>query len=300
MKQVVPVLPVLLVLTVLTSCSDSAGAALPSAHIVCVGLDYRNSSVSTLPGTVSDATEVCACLESIYNAKEVGFESVLMLGEGENPDTGAPLYPTASNIERVLSSLKPESSDLVVFYWSGHGHRDEKGMFLAAAAEGQESYTGLYASDLLEWANSLPCNVVIVLDSCYAGSAVDVSSASLDFLQSLKTLTEETLLTNVCVLAACEADSLSYVTSVPGEDGPARAHSVFTASLLRVLGWQCSADHTTLVHGRKAEGYLSSLPSRTNTLVLTDLIRRDMRVNRESEKQVPQTSGTAFPVFLVP
>lgn len=295
---------VLLVLSVLTSCSYGIGDNSPAAHIVCVGLDYKNSTVSTLPGTIADATEVCACLESIYRAKDVKCESVLMLDEGENQDISDPLYPTSSNIQAVLSSLRPSATDLVVFYWSGHGHRDEKGMFLAAAAENGAAYTRLYARDLLDWAQNMPCSTVIVLDSCYSGSAVSSMSGSSgeapSFLQSLRTLTEETEMTNVCVLAACDQDSLSYVTSVPGEEGPVRAHSVFTASLLEVLGWVCSTENTTEVHGRSAGGYLASLPSRTNTLVLTELVRRDMRRNFDSEKQAPQTTGTAFPVFLVP
>lgn len=284
---------------VLSSCSDGpCSGSEPKAMVVCVGLDYCNSTVSTLPGTVSDATEVCACLESIYAAKGVECESVLMLCEGENPDTRDALYPSADNIRKTLGALRPQSSDLVVFYWSGHGHKDSRGMFLAAAAGDGADYTKLYASELLEWARSLNCSAVIVLDSCYSGNAVQNGGA--DFIQSLRTLTEEVYEPDVCILAACAEDSLSYVTSVPSGDGPARAHSVFTASLLRVMGWQCSANRTTQVRGRNAEGYLCTLPSRTNTAELTELVLRDMRINRETEKQVPETAGTAFPVFLIP
>lgn len=284
---------------VLSSCSDGpCSGSEPKAMVVCVGLDYCNSTVSTLPGTVSDAVEVCACLEGIYAAKGVECESVLMLCEGENPDTRDALYPSAENIRKTLGSLRPQSSDLVVFYWSGHGHKDSRGMFLAAAAGDGADYTKLYASELLEWARSLNCSAVIVLDSCYSGNAVQDGGA--DFIQSLRTLTEEVYEPDVCILAACAEDSLSYVTSVPSGDGPARAHSVFTASLLRVMGWQCSANRTTQVRGRNAEGYLCTLPSRTNTAELTELVLRDMRINRETEKQVPETAGTAFPVFLIP
>lgn len=284
---------------VLSSCSDGpCSGSEPKAMVVCVGLDYCNSTVSTLPGTVSDAVEVCACLEGIYAAKGVECESVLMLCEGENPDTRDALYPSAENIRKTLGSLRPQSSDLVVFYWSGHGHKDSRGMFLAAAAGDGADYTKLYAFELLEWARSLNCSAVIVLDSCYSGNAVQDGGA--DFIQSLRTLTEEVYEPDVCILAACAEDSLSYVTSVPSGDGPARAHSVFTASLLRVMGWQCSANRTTQVRGRNAEGYLCTLPSRTNTAELTELVLRDMRINRETEKQVPETAGTAFPVFLIP
>ena len=185
-----------------------------------------------------------------------------------------------------------------MFYWSGHGHRDSGGMFLAAAADGGSEYSKLYACELLEWARTLPCSTVLVFDSCYSGNAVENEITGI--IQSLKTLTQQSGETDVCILAACAEESLSYVTSVPGEDGPARAHSVFTASMLRVLGWRCSANRTTKVHGRNAEGYLASLPARINTAALTDLVRRDMRQNRESEKQVPETTGTAFPVFLIP
>ena len=284
---------------VLSSCSEGpCNGPEPKALIVCAGLDYGNSAVSTLPGTVSDATEVCACLESIYAAKGVEYESVLMICEGENPDTRGALYPSADNIRKILGALRPQSSDLVFFYWSGHGHKDSRGMFLAAAAGDGADYTKLYASELLEWARNLNCSVVIVLDSCYSGNAVQNGGA--DFIQSLRTLTEEVYEPDVCILAACASDSLSYVTSVPSEDGPARAHSVFTASLLRVMGWQCSVNRTTQVHGRNAEGYLRTLPSRTDTAALTELVLRDMRINRETEKQVPETAGTAFPVFLIP
>lgn len=283
---------------VLSSCSNEAGISVPKAHLVCVGLDYQNCTVATLPGTVADATEVCACLESIYTAKGLGCESVLMLSEGPNSNAEEGFYPSADNIRKTLFSLRPQSGDLVVFYWSGHGHRDRNGMFLAAAADGTQEYTKLYASELLEWAGRLCCSAVLILDSCYSGNAVE--DCSTDFLQSLKTLTQQCKETNVCILAACADESLSYVTSVPGEDGPSRAHSVFTASMLRVLGWQCSANRTTKVLGRNAEGYLAALPPRINTTELTELVLKDMALNKESEKQVPETTGTAFPVFLIP
>ncbi len=283
---------------VLSSCSDSVPGSGAKAYLVCVGLDYKNCTVATLPGTVADATEVCACLQSIYAAKGVEYESVLMIGEGEAPDTESDLYPSADNIRKTIDNLRPQSRDLVVFYWSGHGHRDNGGMFLAAAAGGGSEYSKLYASELLDRAGKLPCRSVFVFDSCYSGNAVE--NGSTGFIQSLKTLTQESDEPGVCILAACAAESLSYVTSVPGEDGPARPHSVFTASLLRVLGWQCSANRVTPVHGRTAEGYLAKLPSRTDTSALLELVRKDMSRIFESEKQVPETAGTAFPVFLIP
>lgn len=283
---------------VLSSCSDSVPGSGAKAYLVCVGLDYKNSTVATLPGTVADATEICACLQCIYEAKGVGCESVLMLCEGEDPDTESHLYPSADNIRKILDSLRPRSGDLVVFYWSGHGHRDNRGMFLAAAAGDGLEYTKLYASELLERARNLRCSVVFVFDSCYSGNAVE--NGSTGFIQSLETLTQESDEPDVCILAACAAESLSYITSVSGEDGPARPHSVFTASLLRVLGWQCSANRVTQVHGRTAEGYLANLPPRIHTSALLEHVRRDMSRIFESEKQVPETTGTAFPVFLIP
>lgn len=112
-------------------------------HLIAVGMDYRNSvSVSNLNGTIADAREVAACLESQYRAGSVPFETSMLLAEGLVANRKDRNYPSAVNVISVIENLKTNPEDLIIFYYSGHGgaYLDDDGnpngsAFLACAPE---------------------------------------------------------------------------------------------------------------------------------------------------------------------
>ena len=100
-------------------------------HLVIVALDYQNAvSVSNLTGTMADAREVGACLESQYKAGKVPFEATYLLAEGKSANRKDDAYPSAVNVISTIEALETNPEDLIVFYYSGHG-----GAYTDAAGE---------------------------------------------------------------------------------------------------------------------------------------------------------------------
>ena len=98
----------------ITSCelnitSDANGRA----YIVTVGIDYKNSMVSDLEGTVDDALEISECLRSIYEAKNTGTIVRRMVQEGPDSDRSSELYPSADNVKRMLGSIDEIDGGLI-------------------------------------------------------------------------------------------------------------------------------------------------------------------------------------------
>jgi len=238
------------------------------AYVVCVGLDYRGTVVNELNGTADDAKEVAACLKSLYSARGIDTEVTVLTS------------CTAGQVCDLLQGLDLRESDFLVFYWSGHGHTDEDGMFLVAYPDAEERYSKLYIPDLTAFTEKLPCPSVILLDCCYAGSGVS------DF--SLSVLGEHSLKKSA-VIASCAEDELSLMTHIRTVEGTIQGHSVFTVALLEELGWSHSISATE-------GGFVSADPGRLSASELGIRIR-----NKLGERsQNPVFDRTDVPVFIVP
>ena len=253
------ILPAALLLGLLAvSCSVSVSPR-SRALIVSTGLDYTECTVNDLHGTVDDAKEVALCLSKIY--ANMGIESEVQVITS----------CTAVELMSVLRELAPTENDVFIFYWSGHGHVDKDGMFLVTYPDGSQAYSRFYVSDLCEFTEGLCCPSVIILDACYAGRPVF----------------EGPPLTKTAILASCSADELSMVTHIRTVEGTVQAHSIFTAALLEVLGWQHSVDLT---------GFLGFMPPRMTAADLGEEIRQ--KLGRTS--QHPVFGRTDVPVLIVP
>ena len=249
----------------------------PGAWIVSAGLDYLNSDVPTLNGTVDDAAEVAMCLKSIYEAKGIRVGITLMTASGQDCDTSDPLYPTAENILARLWEIKPGPQDIFVFYWSGHGDVDEKGLFLAAAATQGLSYSKLYTQDIIDVVRSMGCPAVLLVDSCYSGA----------------TLTQDG---RIAVIASCRAQERSVMTHVRTEEGIVEGHSLFTSVLLECLGWVHGTENQGNLGAVPVYGRLARVPDRTSVQELADQIRKRIPESIQS----PVFDRTDLPVLIVP
>ena len=263
-----------ILICLLASCSLIAETP-GRAHIICVGLDYSQTGVNTLIGTENDALETAVCLATLYERR--GIETRVSLIDS----------CTATDIRNLLSGLEFKKNDFLVFYWSGHGHKDANGMFLVAYPEKDELYSAFYMSELTDFTEKLLCPSVILLDCCYAGCAAE------DFDLSIM---GHRRLNKSAVIASCTRQELSLMSHVRTEDGPYQAHSVFTVALLEQLGWVHSIEIKTTAGSLTAEGYVKKDPGRLTAAELGSRIRNSFL----QERQHPVFERTDIPIFVIP
>ncbi len=93
-------------------------------RMITIGLDYANSPSEDmlLYGTMNDAYEMSAALQNIMEAKEVEFESVMMIQEGKGDyyieitvSAGENLSSLLDEVEEILLRLNPDSDDLMEY-----------------------------------------------------------------------------------------------------------------------------------------------------------------------------------------
>ena len=106
----------------LCSCNDYIANTTSTDHILSIGLSYKNTAVSELRGTLNDALEVGAALESILNEKTVPRRLMYMLQEDLSvDDKESKYYPSRDHILQAVESMSTNPSDLITLFYSGHG-----------------------------------------------------------------------------------------------------------------------------------------------------------------------------------
>ena len=274
MKKVSILIVCIVSLCLPASCSFDSGRS-SRAFVICIGLDYSGTRINELIGTSDDALETAVCLGTLYQRR--GIETHVQLLTS----------CTAGEVADLLAALDLRQNDFLVFYWSGHGHKDSRGMFLVCYPEGDNLYSQFYISDLVSFTEKLPCPSVVLLDCCYAGCAADDFELSLTGGRSLR---------KSAMVASCAEDESSLMTHVRTVEGPFQAHSVFTLALLEVLGWSHSIDITTSLGSLTAGGFIACDPGRISAAELGYRIR-----NKLGERsQNPVFDRTDVPVFIVP
>lgn len=139
-----------------------------------VGIDYYPTAA--LEGCVEDACRVAAVLGRHADG-EPNFDCWRLLGSENREVTRAMLLSRLDHLFR-------DESDVVLFYFSGHGTESNLGGYLATS-DARKYNEGVSLTDVLTLAdNSVAREVVILLDCCHSGSfgqlpAVDNRSAVL-------------------------------------------------------------------------------------------------------------------------
>ena len=312
MRRIAAALMMIALLIAASSCElNITPDANGRVYIVTVGIDYANSPVSDLQGTVDDALEMAECFKAVYEAKNTGTVVRRMIQEGEDSDRTSPYYPSAENILRMIGSLDAGPDDLVVFFYSGHGdvHRDEEterivsNFFLAAAPDSDEGdrrlYTELDTDVLFSALNELPCPAVAIIDACYSGGAAD-NHTEPSFAESFVTMLSGADLRDAAVIAASQPDQLSYVASTTTEEGEIERHSHLTIAVLRALGWKHSSTRSVLVEAdgkiRRVSGYLGTAPTSMTAEELFSRVKSSWTV----ANQTPMFGKSSAGILVVP
>ena len=242
--------------------------------VMVVGLDYARKGESTtnlswgsysipqLNGTINDAKEIGAALDSLYRDRDIEHEMVFMISEGGYVDFSDSLYPTSSKVLKAIDELKLDEDDLFVFYFAGHGflqQRVEGGVvknnlqLITAEPYIGASCTSLHYETLLASFRSLPCRSAVIIDACYSGSFDPMNNTTpASFESSIRNIFEENIVTKednkISVLAAAKWNERSWEGyKVKFPDGSEEEHGQFSGSILDILGWTHSNTVTTVV-----------------------------------------------------
>ena len=176
---------------------------------------------------VNDARAMKQVLE-FHEDRLLNFSCRLLLGLCvQDEETG-----TTSEEQRVtLIRLKEELEELfncegrVLFYFSGHAYSHERGVYLVTQ-EGTATTPGILLNELLDMANSSKASeVVLIIDSCFAGALGEPGEISESEVRDLH-VERAYLRPGVTLLAA----SLAHQNALE-EDG----HGLFTRLVLGAL-----------------------------------------------------------------
>jgi len=253
MRKLIPLL--LSIVLILASCelfTDEPVAG--DVYAIMVGLDYQNNSQRDLYGTINDANELDLAFKSVtqQTGKAYFGYKFLQIGSSFVSSTTHTIgsksvnsYPSLSNLKEAIAALKDitQKDDLILFTYSGHGNDD------GTIALGSSSYSDAALSPVQEILDSFVDNDIkgrklIILDTCYSGvslpdspgSSNTVLGSSIDDWYAKYWENSTYVLPDMYVLTA-SADTLSYEIDLDPSISADHRHGLFTAGLLKALGW---------------------------------------------------------------
>lgn len=287
-----------LIILIFSGCELNSPFYTAKIHALFIGIDYKNSDVNDLNGTITDATELAGAFYRISESYQIPFDGYLALQEGSGVNPEDPLYPSADNIfaliEHIGNSMGPD--DLFVFYYAGHGDISEEqgvttGVLITAADDVSSLHTTVTVTALREALAAMGGNKVVILDSCYSGAYI----AEYPLDQQV----EETLYDpHQFYLTSAHSNETAKEISVSDH-----SHGVFTSKLLTYLGWdhegttQASVydDSLTEKGTYDVRGEISDLSSLDKTITLRDLEEATVPM---SSQEAQRTSGPRDIILL--
>lgn len=264
---------VLLSLILLSSC-ELAGPVSPmkTVHLVSVALDYSDTSLNSLEGTVNDQNAIVRQLEYLARKEGCRFDSVNYTQWGsawtrstfvwdERIDervTGTKPIGRHQMKSLVLEELEAISQsagpdDIMIFYYAGHGaDSSEQDSPLNGALvvgdihfpsigswqdEGSNLSSLITIFELRVALSGFDCPCLVILDSCYSGELVEnmgSSERTADILQAIGDLFSGADDGNDghYLMASSRSDELSFE-----DDRHGFGHGLFSVSLLEALGY---------------------------------------------------------------
>lgn len=156
---------------------------LPRLFCVAVGVgDYNDEKLPPLKFSTKDARDFA---NAISKKKGLPFSDVqvklLIDKEAERAD-----------IFEAMEWLQQEASpnDICIFYYAGHGYRDEKDRFYFMPYGGRTDklYNCFSSSDFRNMAEDINCKLVVFTDACYSAALLEGnrSAATTHFIEQLR------------------------------------------------------------------------------------------------------------------
>lgn len=156
---------------------------LPRLFVVAVGVgEYDDPQLPKLRYTCKDAKDFS---DVIASKKDCPYEEVQV-------KTLLDQEATRSEIFEALEWLKQESSpnDICVFFFAGHGFRDEKDRFyfMPYGAHPDKLYDCFSSTDFRNAAEEINGKFIVFADACYSGALLEGSrsAATMHFVEQLR------------------------------------------------------------------------------------------------------------------
>ncbi len=242
-----------LALLVLTACElITPKPEAPIIYALYISLDYYNSALRDLNGTLRDARELATAIQ--IRAADFGVEvfSTMMIQEGDASE-----IPLDSNIEYSLYPVKTQilqrihdigahmrDNDVFLLYFSGHGggySLDDPDLgFLVTAkpsASSNVEYELISDSELRASLSNILGTKLLILDSCYSGQYL--VEYPIEQLNRDRIIEETGYDPDLYYLIAAAPEELSWETFLGGH-----MHGHFSYYLLKALGWNHNGSTT--------------------------------------------------------
>ncbi len=202
-------------------------------YALLIGQPYENSGeLQPLPG----------CKGDVYS-----FEHMLDLMDATPYETVTRFDLNADEILSEIANAYRSAcpGDVCLFYYSGHGHRSDDAAMNGALVGADNRLVALY--ELISALDACPGDKIVILDSCYSGSAVSV-------------IGDMSLQTDFYIICAAGADEQSRSLTNHTSDA---SFGILTRSMLYGCGYDAAA--------QKALSRLPADRDRDGSIALTEL-----------------------------
>lgn len=214
---------------------------LPKLFVVAVGVgDYNDPKLPKLKLTCKDAQDFA---KAIATKKGLPYEDVQvkLLCDSE---------ATRTDIFEAMEWLKQESSpnDVCIFFYAGHGLRDEKDRFyfIPYGCNSSKLYDCFSAADFRNEAEDINGKFIAFVDACYSGALLEGtrSAATSHFIEQLKRSKNGMLL-----YASSSSDTKS-------REDESWGNGAFTKALVESLNGAAREEHAEGLSTQELEHFL--------------------------------------------
>jgi len=170
---------------------------MPARRALIVGIDHYEN-LENISGCVRDAERMKEVLDT-HEGGDPNFFCRVLTSEKNRPVTEADLR------KALIDLFKKNSTDIFLFYFSGHGIKTKMGTYLAPS-NARKHNEGVSMLDLLYLTQGTKAEeIVIILDSCHSGAAGGFTINNQVFLQN-----------GVSILTSSHPDEASKATANGG------------------------------------------------------------------------------------
>jgi WD40 repeat protein len=224
--------------------AETEQVRLPDLHVLAIGIQAYPAPLR-LSYAANDARSIATTLQQVSKPlfREI---DVKLLTDQE---------ATRRQILSGLSRLRRQMTqrDVAVFFFSGHGARDETGAFHLVPFDGDPNdllSTGIVASQFKDALAAIPGRVLVLLDACHAGAAGGdqrkaVYGMADDLIRDLAT-------DDYGVIVMCSSMGREY-----SMESELHQQGYFTVALLEALKGKADTNQDHLVYLTEIDAYLA-------------------------------------------
>lgn len=220
---------------------ESTSFELPKLFVVAIGVgDYNDPKLPKLRFTCKDAQDFA---KVIATKKGLPYEDVQVKVLCDSEATRADIF-------EAMEWLKQESSpnDVCIFFYAGHGMRDEKDRFyfMPYGCNSSKLYECFSAADFRNEAEDINGKLIAFVDACYSGALFEGgrSAATAHFVEQLKRSKNGMLL-----YASSSSDTKS-------REDESWGNGAFTKSLVAAFNGGAKEEHTEGLSTQELEHFL--------------------------------------------